>query len=68
MKRLFGTLLATLLIASASYAETLRMAVTTSFYNSGLSEVLLPEIKSDLGLEIQLMAQDQLSPRLHMQQ
>ena len=55
MKRLLGTLLATLLIASASYAETLRMAVTTSFYNSGLSEVLLPEIKSDLGLEIQLI-------------
>ena len=56
MKRLLSTLLATLLIASASYAETLRMAVTTSFYNSGLSEVLLPEIKSDLGLEIHLIA------------
>ena len=55
MKRMIGTLLATLLIASASYAETLRVAVTTSFYNSGLSEVLLPEIKSDLGLEIQLI-------------
>lgn len=55
MKRLLGTLLATLLITSASYAETMRMAVTTSFYNSGLSEVLLPEIRSDLGLEIQLI-------------
>ena len=55
MKQLFGTLLATLVIASAGYAETLRMAVTTSFYNSGLSEVLLPEIKSDLGLDIQLI-------------
>lgn len=55
MKRLLGTLLATLLIAPASYAETLRMAVTTSFYNSGLSEVLLPEIKTDLGLDIQLI-------------
>jgi len=55
MRRLFGTLFATLLIASASSAETLRMAVTTSFYNSGLSEILLPEIKSDLGLQIQLI-------------
>jgi len=55
MKRLFGTLLASLLIASASSAETLRMAVTTSFYNSGLSEILLPEIQSDLGLEVQLI-------------
>ncbi len=55
MRRLLGTLLATLLIASASSAETLRMAVTTSFYNSGLSEILLPEIKSDLGFDIQLI-------------
>lgn len=55
MKRLLGTLLAVLAIAPASYAETLRIAVTTSFYNSGLSDVLLPEIKSDLGLEIQLI-------------
>ena len=55
MKRLFGTLLAAMLIASTSSAETLRMAVTTSFYNSGLSEILLPEIKADLGLDIQLI-------------
>jgi len=36
-------------------AETIRVAVTTSFYNSGLSEILLPQIKSDLGLEVQLI-------------
>ena len=38
-----------------SQAETLRMAVTTSFHNSGLAEVLLPEIEKDLGLEVQLL-------------
>ncbi|KIN70154.1 Sulfate/tungstate uptake family protein ABC transporter, periplasmic substrate-binding protein [Sulfitobacter noctilucicola] len=36
-------------------AETLRMAVTTSFHNSGLSEVLLPAIQEDTGLEVQLL-------------
>lgn len=43
------------LLATSSHAETLKMAVTTSFYNSGLSEVLLPEIVADLGLEVQLI-------------
>ncbi|OUS04992.1 sulfate ABC transporter substrate-binding protein [Rhodobacterales bacterium 52_120_T64] len=55
MKLGWKVLVAATLIASASHAETLRMAVTTSFYNSGLSEVLLPEIKADLGLEVQLI-------------
>ena len=36
-------------------ADTIRMAVTTSFHNSGLSDVLLPEIQKDLGLEVQLL-------------
>lgn len=36
-------------------AAELRMAVTTSFYNSGLSEVLLPQIKADLDLDVQLL-------------
>ncbi len=34
---------------------TLRMAVTTSFENSGLSHVLLPRIKADTGIEVQLI-------------
>jgi len=50
----FLTLCAALL-ATASHAETLRMAVTTSFYNSGLSEVLLPEIKAELDLDVELI-------------
>ena len=31
------------------------MAVTTSFYNSGLSEILLPQIKADLDLDVELI-------------
>lgn len=37
------------------HAEQMRLAVTTSFHNSGLSEILLPAIQSDLGLEVQLL-------------
>ncbi|NKB27994.1 MAG: sulfate ABC transporter substrate-binding protein [Rhodobacteraceae bacterium] len=40
--------------ASAS-GDTLRLAVTTSFHNSGLSDVLLPAIKADTGLEVHLL-------------
>ncbi|MDA5557496.1 substrate-binding domain-containing protein [Shimia sp. MMG029] len=39
----------------AAQAESLKVAVTTSFHNSGLSEVLLPEIKKDTGIEVQLL-------------
>ncbi|MEM8576828.1 MAG: substrate-binding domain-containing protein [Pseudomonadota bacterium] len=43
-------------MASAVQAgETLRLAVTTSFHNSGLADVLLPEIAADLDLEVQLL-------------
>lgn len=41
--------------APLAYAETMKMAVTTSFENSGLADVLLPEIKADLGIEVQLV-------------
>ena len=33
----------------------MRLAVTTSFHNSGLSDVLLPEIKKDTGIDVQLL-------------
>ncbi|EBA13963.1 substrate-binding domain-containing protein [Roseobacter sp. CCS2] len=47
---------ATLLWATAAQAQdSMRMAVTTSFHNSGLADVLLPEIQADLGLEVQLL-------------
>ena len=35
--------------------DVMRMAVTTSFHNSGLADVLLPAIAEDLGLEVQLL-------------
>ncbi|MFT6675533.1 MAG: tungstate transport system substrate-binding protein [Sulfitobacter sp.] len=42
-------------LATTAFAEDMKMAVTTSFHNSGLSEILLPAIQRDLGLEVQLL-------------
>lgn len=42
-------------LAPFAQAETIRMAVTTSFENSGLAEILLPRIASDTGVEIDLV-------------
>ncbi|MGI9350447.1 MAG: substrate-binding domain-containing protein [Rhizobiaceae bacterium] len=36
-------------------AAEMRLAVTTSFNNSGLSDILLPEIKTDLDLDVRLL-------------
>ena len=41
--------------ASMTQADTLKLAVTTSFENSGLADVLLPEIEADLGIDLQLL-------------
>ncbi|TFL19355.1 substrate-binding domain-containing protein [Jannaschia formosa] len=49
------TLLILLLTALPASAETMRMAVTTSFDASGLAEVLLPEIAAETGIEVQLL-------------
>ena len=46
---------AVLLVAVGVRAETMRVAVTTSFHNSGLSDILLPAIERDLGLDVQLL-------------
>ena len=54
MKHVIATL-AAVLIAGSAGAETLKMAVTTSFQNSGLAEVLLPRIAEDTGIEVQLL-------------
>lgn len=43
------------LAATGALADQMKLAVTTSFHNSGLAEVLLPEIRKDLGLEVQLL-------------
>ena len=44
MKRFVLTLATLAMTATASAADTMKMAVTTSFHNSGLSEILLPAI------------------------
>ncbi len=44
------------LIAVVAKAEdSVRLAVTTSFQNSGLSEVLLPQIREDTGITVHLL-------------
>ena len=42
-------------LGSVATADTMKLAVTTSFHNSGLSDLLLPEILADTGLEVQLV-------------
>lgn len=44
-----------MLVTTPAWSDTLRMAVTTSFQNSGLADVLLPEIEADLDLDVQLL-------------
>jgi len=44
-----------LLLATMVQAGEIKLAVTTSFQNSGLSDVLLPQIKKDIGLDVQLI-------------
>lgn len=52
----FLSLLLSLLITTTAQAQdTLRMAVTTSFNNSGLADVLLPEIDRALDIEVHLL-------------
>ncbi|MGI9400545.1 MAG: substrate-binding domain-containing protein [Rhizobiaceae bacterium] len=55
MKILSLMIFALVAFSSQVSANEMRMAVTTSFQNSGLSDILLPEIKSDLGLDVQLL-------------
>jgi tungstate transport system substrate-binding protein len=44
-----------LFAANMAHADTLKLSVTTSFENSGLADVLLPEIEADLGIDLQLL-------------
>jgi tungstate transport system substrate-binding protein len=50
-------LIATSLALTATFAaaENIKLSVTTSFANSGLAEVLLPEIAKDIDLNVQLL-------------
>lgn len=49
------TITAALFFAFAAQAETMKLAVTTSFANSGLADLLLPAIQEDTGREVQLL-------------
>jgi tungstate transport system substrate-binding protein len=44
-----------ILLGAQAVAETVRLAVTTSFQNSGLADILLPQIKADTGLDVALL-------------
>ncbi|WP_342075205.1 substrate-binding domain-containing protein [Yoonia sp. SS1-5] len=43
------------LTGAAAQAEDVKLAVTTSFQNSGLSDILLPAIAADTGVNVQLL-------------
>ncbi|MBT0958707.1 substrate-binding domain-containing protein [Alphaproteobacteria bacterium KMM 3653] len=55
MIRMVWAAVAAVFIGVAAQAEEIKLAVTTSFHNSGLSDVLLPQILADTGLEVQLL-------------
>lgn len=56
MTRLFTlALFAAMFLPFGATADTIRMAVTTSFYHSGLSDILHPAIKEDTGLDVHLL-------------
>lgn len=55
MKTLMMAAVTSLATTGAAWADEIKMAVTTSFHNSGLSDILVPAIKRDLDLEVQLL-------------
>tara|TARA_Y100000589_G_scaffold321720_1_gene353529 strand:+ start:279 stop:1094 length:816 start_codon:yes stop_codon:yes gene_type:complete len=56
-KFLIKVIIFTFLLAFSNtiFADTFKLAVTTSFNNSGLSDELIPHIKKDLNLDIKLL-------------
>ncbi|MCK0142975.1 substrate-binding domain-containing protein [Aliiroseovarius sp. F20344] len=55
MKRTILAVVTSTLLAGSALADEMKLAVTTSFHNSGLSDILLPQIKQDTGIEVQLL-------------
>ena len=57
MNFVFRILILTVAILASTQVrgEELRMAVTTSFNNSGLADILLPEIKKDTNIDVRLL-------------
>ncbi len=54
MRILLGALF-TLLFMVNAWAQDMKLAVTTSFHNSGLADILLPAIEADTGIRVQLL-------------
>ncbi|MEP3300007.1 MAG: substrate-binding domain-containing protein [Pseudoruegeria sp.] len=55
MKQFILGALGLIFLTTPTIAEEMKLAVTTSFHNSGLADVLLPQIKLDTGLDVQLL-------------
>ena len=55
MKCLIFAIIGLSFTAFPAISDTMKLAVTTSFHNSGLAEILLPEIKKDTGITVQLL-------------
>ncbi|MGB7242615.1 MAG: substrate-binding domain-containing protein [Sulfitobacter sp.] len=55
MIRFFITAIISITFGTAAVADEMKLAVTTSFENSGLADVLLPAIRQDIGLDVQLL-------------
>ncbi|MCK8464708.1 substrate-binding domain-containing protein [Aliiroseovarius sp. S1339] len=55
MKRIIISAIASLAMTGAALSDDMKLAVTTSFHNSGLADILLPQIKEDTGIEVQLL-------------
>lgn len=51
----FAMVLLGLVASFPAQADTIRLAVTTSFHNSGLSNILLPAIRVDIDLDVHLI-------------
>ncbi len=52
---LAGIVALNMVLCPASASDTMRLAVTTSFHNSGLSDVLLPAIAEELAVKVHLL-------------
>lgn len=54
-RKFLFSILSIIAFSISAHANEMKLAVTTSFNNSGLSDILIPEIKNDLDLEVQLL-------------
>ncbi|MBL4784928.1 MAG: sulfate transporter, partial [Cohaesibacteraceae bacterium] len=54
-RTIFAGFVTLVLSATNALSESIKLAVTTSFHNSGLSDILLPAIKRDINLDVQLL-------------